>query len=151
MPPPVRWNAPAWGRSGPPSTPPALWGRDPLTDSFFVRMLYSCLVDGDYLDTEAFLRAAPPPRGGHAPLPVLLERLKGHISGWWPPKTDLNRRRCQILRACLDGGDRPCPVPAVPGGGEFRRAGGGDHSGTVLRVPVRQPPLPMPQAPQLFQ
>ena len=70
-------------------------------------MLYSCLVDGDYLDTEAFLRAAPPPRGGHDPLPVLLERLEGHISGWWPPKTDLNRRRCQILRACLDGGDRP--------------------------------------------
>lgn len=97
----------AWPGSLPPSTPPALWGRDPLTDSFFVRMLYSCLVDGDYLDTEAFLRAAPPPRGGHDPLPVLLERLEGHISGWWPPKTDLNRRRCQILRACLDGGDRP--------------------------------------------
>jgi electron transfer flavoprotein beta subunit len=35
-------------------------------------MLYSCLMDGDYLDTEAFLRGAPPPRGGHAPLPVLL-------------------------------------------------------------------------------
>ena len=97
----------AWPGSLPPSTPPALWGRDPLTDSFFVRMLYSCLVDGDYLDTEAFLRAAPPPRSGHDPLPVLLERLEGHISGWWPPKTDLNRRRCQILRACLDGGDRP--------------------------------------------
>ena len=97
----------AWPGGLPPSTPPALWGRDPLTDSFFVRMLYSCLVDGDYLDTEAFLRAAPPPRGGHDPLPVLLERLEGHISGWWPPKTDLNRRRCQILRACLDGGDRP--------------------------------------------
>ena len=97
----------AWPGGLPPSTPPALWGRDPLTDSFFVRMLYSCLVDGDYLDTEAFLRAAPPPRSGHDPLPVLLERLEGHISGWWPPKTDLNRRRCQILRACLDGGDRP--------------------------------------------
>ena len=97
----------AWPGGLPPSTPPALWGRDPLTDSFFVRMLYSCLVDGDYLDTEAFLRAAPPPRSGHDPLPVLLELLEGHISGWWPPKTDLNRRRCQILRACLDGGDRP--------------------------------------------
>lgn len=93
------------GLSAPPA--PAQWGRDGLEDSFYVRMLYSCLVDGDFLDTEAFLRDSPPPRGEHDPLPVLLERLEAHIAPWWDPQTDLNRRRCEILRACLEGGGQP--------------------------------------------
>ncbi len=109
----------AWpGTLSAPETP-ARWGQDGLSDSFYIRMLYSCLVDGDFLDTEAFMAKSPPARGNHTPLPVLLERLERHISGWWTPKTELNRRRCQILRACLDGGrqSRGLYTLTVPTGG----------------------------------
>ena len=34
--------------------------RDNFTESFYIRMLYSCLVDADYLDTEAFMDGAAP-------------------------------------------------------------------------------------------
>ena len=37
------------------TTPPKGYEKDGITDSFLIRMLYSCLVDADYLDTEAFM------------------------------------------------------------------------------------------------
>ena len=43
---------------------PRILGRGGFTLSFWVRMLFSCLVDADFLDTEAFMRGPPPPRGG---------------------------------------------------------------------------------------
>lgn len=49
-------------------------------------MLYSCLVDGDYLDTENFMAEVQPQRVGYDPLPVLLERLNSYISPWFPGK-----------------------------------------------------------------
>ena len=55
--------------------------KDPYALSMWVRMLYSCLVDADYLDTEAFMAAAPH-RGGHDPLSVLLDRLNAYIQPW---------------------------------------------------------------------
>lgn len=85
---------------------PDLWGRDSLTDSFFTRMLYSCLVDADYLDTERFMKGSVFERGSYDSIPVLLERLEKYIHPWWNPTSDLNRRRCDILRACLDAGSR---------------------------------------------
>lgn len=45
--------------------------------AFFTRMLYSCLVDADYLDTEVFyagLEGKPVQRGGHPDLSELCER-----------------------------------------------------------------------------
>lgn len=85
---------------------PDLWGRDSLADSFFTRMLYSCLVDADYLDTERFMKGSGFERGSYESIPVLLERLEKYIHPWWNPTTDLNRWRCDILRACLDAGSR---------------------------------------------
>ena len=82
------------------------WGKDALTDSFFTRMLYSCLVDADYLDTEQFMHGGTTrPKHGDS-LPVLLEKLETYISPWWDAKTDLNRERCDILRSCMEAGDR---------------------------------------------
>lgn len=37
---------------------------DNLSEAFYIRMLYSCLLDADYLDTEAFMDGALP-RGGY--------------------------------------------------------------------------------------
>ncbi|MDD6034443.1 MAG: CRISPR-associated helicase Cas3' [Oscillospiraceae bacterium] len=75
-----------------------------LGQAFYTRMLFSCLVDADFLDTEAFMCETPPPRGGGAGMEELLRRLKARIADWFPPKNELNARRCAILQACLDKG-----------------------------------------------
>ena len=80
--------------------------RDNYTRSLWTRMLYSCLVDADYLDTEAFMAMQTPERGGYDPLPVLLERLQAYIRPWFPAKNTLNRHRCAILEQCLEAGNQ---------------------------------------------
>ena len=92
---------------------------DPFTASLWTRILYSCLVDADYLDTEAFMAEHDVNRKGYDPLPVLLERLNTHIQKWFPPKTELNRSRCEILEQCLAAAVRPRGIftLTVPTGG----------------------------------
>lgn len=92
---------------------------DPYALSLWVRMLYSCLVDADYLDTEAFMAEQTPRRGGYDPLPVLLERLETFIRPWFPGNTELNRKRCAILSQCLEKASAPRGVYSltVPTGG----------------------------------
>lgn len=94
--------------------------KDNFTAAFYTRMLYSCLVDADYLDTEAFMAGAPLPRGGGEPMEVLLQRLQDSVAPWWEPATELNRRRCEILRRCFDQGQASAPglfTLTVPTGG----------------------------------
>ena len=65
-----------WSREVQPSLSsakrPAQIAPDNLSEAFYTRMLYSCLVDADFLDTEAFMREDPAPRGGYASLSDLL-------------------------------------------------------------------------------
>ena len=75
-------------------------------EMFFTRMLYSCLVDADFLDTETFMAGREQARGGGDPIAVLEDRLQSHVSGWFPPKTDLNRERCAMLERCAEQGER---------------------------------------------
>ena len=94
---------------------------DPYTQSFFIRMLYSCLVDADFLDTEAFMQGEQP-RGEYDSLPVLLERLQRKTSKWLesPETTALNTQRNRILRACIDcgrSGGKGLYTLTVPTGG----------------------------------
>lgn len=74
--------------------------------SFFIRMLFSCLVDADFLNTEAFMNSGTTERGKHDSIEVLYDKMKNHISSWLD-NTDWNTvdgRRSAILRACLDKG-----------------------------------------------
>lgn len=92
----------------------------PLEGMFFTRMLYSCLVDADFLDTEAFMNGAAVRQGGGADLEALEQRLLAYISGWFPPKTALNDARCRILQRCLEQGAVQKPglfTLTVPTGG----------------------------------
>ena len=79
--------------------------RDNFAISFYIRMLYSCLVDADYLDTETFMNGAPVLRGGGDTMEVLLQRLRDYVAPWWNPTTELNRKRCEILRRCFEQGE----------------------------------------------
>lgn len=111
---PYVWN----GRL--PEVPPEPdFQNDDYVRSLWTRMLYSCLVDADYLDTEEFMSAGTVRRGEYDPLPVLLDRLERHITGYYPPKSELNRIRCEILQNCLDAGTGPKGIYTltVPTGG----------------------------------
>lgn len=96
-----------WDGVLPSPPPPSVSAGDPLALSFWTRMLYSCLVDADGLDTMRFMEGADVQPPAYDDLPTLMQRLQDHISGWWPPKTDLNRIRCDILQACLSRAEQP--------------------------------------------
>ncbi len=71
--------------------------------SFFIRMLFSCLVDADFLDTEAALdHERSEDRGGYASLKELLDRLEDHLTRLQKRSqdTELNRHRSRILDEC---------------------------------------------------
>ena len=106
------------GAALPPPTVLAAQGLDPLQASFWTRMLYSCLVDADFLDTERFMNGKRG-RGGYDDLPTLLARLQAYIKPWQQPRTELNRLRCEILNTCIEAGSKPKGVYTltVPTGG----------------------------------
>lgn len=78
----------------------------PLTErnlAFWLRMLYSCLVDADFLDTEGFMdgaRAAA--RGGYQPLSTLAERFFARLAEKERTAADtaVNQVRSEIRAAC---------------------------------------------------
>lgn len=79
--------------------------QDGFSVSFYTRMLYSCLVDADFLDTEAFMQGKAR-KGNYASMGQMLERLKEYISSWWAAETALNQKRCEILRQCFERGKK---------------------------------------------
>lgn len=97
------------------------------TMSFFIRMIYSCLVDGDYLDTEAFMRQDEPERGGGDSMATLLEKLQCYIAPWleqaefsYEKQRLLCENRTKILLECMDKGgtvEKGLYTLTVPTGG----------------------------------
>jgi len=76
--------------------------------SFFARMLYSCLVDADFLDTEAFMDPAKSGwRKGYPSLDELHEKLQSHLDHLTvtAAPTPINMRRTAILKQCLSAAD----------------------------------------------
>lgn len=76
--------------------------------ALWVRMLFSCLVDADFLDTEAFMDGDKAGRRGDYPsMQELLERFDAHMSIVAKKvaesgETPVNRIRADVLRQCRD-------------------------------------------------
>ena len=103
----------------PKTSAPKGYGKDALTDSFIIRMLFSCLVDADYLDTERFMSGGAVQRDPGQELPVLSEKMDRFIAPWWKPLNELNGKRSEILRACIEGSalEKGLYTLTVPTGG----------------------------------
>lgn len=76
-----------------------------FTIGFLIRMLYSCLVDADYLDTEKFMSDGKANRESGDEISVLWGKVQQHISDWMgnQDQDTINGRRTEILKACIDG------------------------------------------------
>ncbi len=73
--------------------------------ALWVRMLFSCLVDADFLDTEAFMDADKAGQRINAlTLPDLLQRFNAYMERQFlkVPSTHVNRIRAEVLRQCRD-------------------------------------------------
>lgn len=88
--------------------------------TFFIRMIYSCLVDADFLDTEQFMRNLERSYP-YVSMEVLWDRLSKKIETWLCCEEDntLNAHRTAILRACIEKGreDQGIYHLTVPTGG----------------------------------
>ena len=101
---------------------PKLEPKTALELDFLTRMLYSCLTDADFLDTEAFMSNGQVERGGGEAISVLADKLDRYTEGWFPPSNELNTQRCAILRRCMEQGQDKQQMPGlytltVPTGG----------------------------------
>lgn len=76
--------------------------------ALWVRLLFSCLVDADFLDTEQFMdegKAAN--RGDYPPIPVLRDQFNCHMDAMAQrldakgPLSPVNRLRADILKQCI--------------------------------------------------
>ena len=89
-----------------------------------IRMLFSCLVDADSLDTEAFMNPGQARlRGSHTSMQELLESLEKHLQGLKAkaPDSEVNRIRNYVQEQCVkesqgEGGFYSLTVPT--GGGK---------------------------------
>lgn len=87
-----------------------------------LRLLYSCLVDADYLDTELFMNKEQANiRGNRTSLTELLPMLETHLQkiAEHSEDTPVNRIRKQVQNACRKAADGPEGVYSltVPTGG----------------------------------
>ena len=87
-------------------TPAWLNPRDAFGIQFYTRMLFSCLVDADFIDTETFMQGAQAPRGADMDMQALLKKLLAHVEPWLSAQgDDINGRRSEILRDCVAAGE----------------------------------------------
>lgn len=80
--------------------------RSNLDFTFLTRMLFSCLVDADYLDTEKFMCSG---KSDHKPgdsMELLLQRLNSCISHWNNPQGKLNILRNKMLCESVEAGKK---------------------------------------------
>ena len=74
--------------------------------SMLTRMVFSCLVDADFLCTEAFMAGNPREGVQSDSVSELRDRLECRIEDFYPPKGAVNEARCSMLDDCLAAAGR---------------------------------------------
>lgn len=101
---------PDWMVLPQPTIPQPLAGRGwpaPFTQQFFVRMLFSALVDADFIETERFY-SPDAPRGYEGDLGRLRAALTQRLAAFGAPEGPVNHLRAEVLgRAGEMAGEAP--------------------------------------------
>lgn len=74
---------------------------------FLSRMIFSCLVDADFLCTERFMQGADRESLRYDNLLTLQNRLERILEGFRPAKTRLGELRCAVSDDCLGAAQGP--------------------------------------------
>ena len=75
---------------------------------FYIRMLFSCLVDSDFLDTENFMQNNGVNRGNYPDIFELKNRFDYYIKRKFLSTknlSEINKKRCDILEECIEKGE----------------------------------------------
>lgn len=83
------------------------FSKNPADSMMQIRMLFSCLVDADFLDTEKFMSAGTKIRGHFLSIPELAERFFFQLKtrGYLTPANRINKKRYEILSRCMEKGE----------------------------------------------
>lgn len=76
---------------------------NPLFISTWTRMLFSCLVDADFLDTENFMK--PKERENYDSVEEIKSIFFEYLSKFPEPENELNKIRNQIQKECISAGN----------------------------------------------
>ncbi len=92
---------------------------DEYSVAFFIRMIFSCLTDADYLDTERFMNDGQKIRISGESLPELASRLENHMKKFDNATDSINSLRMDIYRSCVAAAESPPGIfrLCVPTGG----------------------------------
>lgn len=70
--------------------------------SFFIRMVYSCLVDADFLDTEAFMNNNKVDRSVKYDYKLFCKKLNNYVENFSNKEREINKKRTEILNDCIE-------------------------------------------------
>ncbi|MDY3990247.1 MAG: CRISPR-associated endonuclease Cas3'', partial [Lachnospiraceae bacterium] len=89
--------------------------------SFFIRMVFSCLVDADFLDTEKYMTDGMQYRDAGEDIHSLKKKLDSFLNknGYLKGEKGINKYRSDILKECIEEGkgDEKFYTLTVPTGG----------------------------------
>ena len=94
----------AWKNELPTDIPVGYAPRQGIENYFYTKMLFSALTDADWLDTEAYYQKRPV-IVTEPDLKHLRDRLNEFVAPWWNATSEINLRRCRILKAAIEHGE----------------------------------------------
>jgi len=69
--------------------------------AFYIRMIYSCLVDSDFLDTEAFMNNEID-RSNDYDFKALNKKVNAYVKTFKNKEREINKKRTEILNNCIE-------------------------------------------------
>ncbi|MCX6083123.1 MAG: CRISPR-associated helicase Cas3' [Chloroflexi bacterium] len=87
--------------------------------SFLTRMVFSTLVDADWLETETYMNGEKKPRGGYETIETLSQRFDQYLRQFDTPQNAINQKRTETLSACVEKSTNPQGIftLTIPTGG----------------------------------